>query len=221
MDFIEIGADDAETARFGAMIASNPDGFMKFMYGMVLFTRAVAYKQRSPDELDGFRARIAEAAAAFEESAKCDGLIDMRLIALEKAVHSYYLAGKPGGGSAPNPEWARKAGELARQRLRKLDPVHPNQLDVLVKAATIAKDLSTARSVLDDWEDRQPNNLTAARSRADVEFKGEAYTPALRAAERVLAENPKDAETLAIADQCRAKLRLDASPPASDPQPLK
>ena len=53
--FIEIGQDDAETARFGAVVASNPDGFMRFMYGMVLHSRAVSYKQRFPDELDGFR----------------------------------------------------------------------------------------------------------------------------------------------------------------------
>ncbi len=216
--YVEIGRDEAATARFKAMVETNPDGFMRFIYGMVLFSRATSHWQRTPEDLDGLRPLLAEAGAAFEVASTSHGLIDARLIALEKAINCYCLAGKPRGAKTPRPEWVRKGDELLRQRLRMPDPIHPTLFEIFVKTATNADDFTTARAVLDDWKVRFPKDIRATRLRADVEFMAEAYSPALRAADKVLAQNPNDAEMIAIAEQCRAKLRPDQPELAPHPR---
>jgi tetratricopeptide (TPR) repeat protein len=222
---VAIGRDDAATARMAAAVRDNPEGFMRFQYAMVLLTRAFEYQSRNPKDGDGFRERMAAAGAAFELASTSHGLVDVRLIALEKAVSCFSLAGKPGWAPEPRREWVVKGHDLLQRRLRMPEPVHPVNFETFVKSGrnfgNLSGDYTTARAVLRDWESRSPGDLGAARLRAEVEFNALVNAidshPALGAAERVLAQNPNDAGMRDIVEKYRKMFRL--APPALAPPP--
>jgi len=210
----ELANNDALRERFAADLARRPEGFKQFVYAIALMERAMNYLSANgtvPPHGDRTRKLIAETGDAHAKAATTPALLDVRAYALEGAIMSYTIAGRPAWPAEPDLAILRTVSDLLRVRLKEPEAIPLTSIDFMVRAAKQA-DLSIARVILDDWSNRKPGDITVLRHQADVEFRSEAFEPALRAAEKILIKKTDDAAARKIRDQSRAKLGLPPIP---------
>jgi hypothetical protein len=109
---------------------------------------------------------------------------------------------------------------MLRRRLDLNEPAIGGRRTTLIVIARKLGDYTSARRLIDEWE-REPggaNNFQMLEFRADVEFRAEAYLPALDAARRVLAKEPTDAGMRKMEADCLEKLRYDPQRIAPPPR---
>jgi tetratricopeptide (TPR) repeat protein len=186
----------------------HPEGFVLYMRAMVLFAvtslELVAYNlTKNPEQLCPLAGRLLAVEQAALEAADTPALLPVRRPALRIATSAeamlYTLSQEP--------DFLHQAIVNIRKD-REQGPIRiANHRQVAVSCAVLAKDYNLARQLLDDWEQQDPTDLEAARIRAKIEMKAEAYGSALKAAEKVLQQKPDDPEMLKLKDDAVKKLR--------------
>jgi hypothetical protein len=205
-------SDEAGAAKARERLAAFPEGTLKMYYATRWFELADAEEVKH-----GWTAKardlMAKAGAAYEDAVAYPGIVADSTFALECAARCYFLAGRPFGPDRGRPDLLTKVAEIVTRRL-KTDPPPKTEEQFRVLALhanqTAAPDL--ARAVLARWVQTFPNpNKDYYVYRAVAEVRGEAFGPALKAAEQALALKLAPEERQAVVglrDRCRAQLKL-------------
>src|SRR5262249_33799834 len=134
--------------------------------------------------------RLADAEQAFLKAAEGPSFVPVRRVALYGAVFcEWQLAGSGSGddgmlrGQAP--ESARKPGSPGGLQ------VHEARL--VARLANDAGATDLARWVIGEWGRQAPDDPLLPRMRMVAEYNAGAFGPAIKAADRVLARDPRDA----------------------------
>jgi tetratricopeptide (TPR) repeat protein len=153
----------------------HPDAFLAFARGM----------------LAADAGRWPEAERAFLDAAAGSSLIPVRRIALFAAVRCQWERAE----SEPmaRTELMGRAVKNAR-KLLELGRLPPWQSAVVASLAIDADEIDLARWVIADWERQAPKDILLWRKRLAVEFKSQAYGPAIAAADKILELKPNDAQ---------------------------
>ena len=204
--------DPRVMAELRRLAARHPEGTLLFLLAMNGMTAATNGK---PSEGLAYARRYEAAADEFERAARTPAMLDVRGTALEGAAMCRAVAGRAKGwdwgpGSA---DQRKRSAQLVRERLA-LGPVSLERISILIRVLQNAGEYSSARLLVDDWERRAPADTSALRARAKLEYLSEAYPAACRAAERVLARDPKDQDARDILSASRVRLVVpEVGPP--------
>src|SRR5262249_7126400 len=158
-----------------------------YMRAMVLFAvtlveLTVYNLTKNPEQLCPLAGRLLAAEQAALEAADTPALLPVRRPALRIATSAVAML----YALSQEPDFLHQASVNIRKD-REQGPIRiANHRLVAVNCAVLAKDYNLARQILDDWEQQDPTDLEAARVRAKIEMKAEAYGSALKAAEKVL-----------------------------------
>jgi Flp pilus assembly protein TadD len=135
--------------------------------------------------------RFAEAEQVFHEAAQRPSFVPIRRAALFAAASCELILARREADQIAASQLRERALGTARQLY---EPGHcsPEIAALITKVAIEAGDLDLARTAINAWERQAPGDLRALRRRMTVEFRSEAYGPAVAAAERVLARQPHD-----------------------------
>jgi hypothetical protein len=103
------------------------------------------------------------------------------------------------------PELRQRALRNTR-KLVQLGSLMPSHALELSQFAISMQELELARWIIAEWERQTPGDVNVQRRRMVVEYNAAAYELALKAANKVLEREPKDAEALALRKAALTKL---------------
>jgi hypothetical protein len=169
-------------------VRANPEGTLHLMHGLALLQKA----------------EWAQAEAAFLQASRSPALFPVRRVALFYAIR---CQGQQLHNSGYKDEEARKRLGPPLREIVGMGPVRIAWADPLAGLAIQVRDLVTARSILDQWQAKEPAKPAVLFRRMELEYLTEAYGPAIRAAEQLLAQDPKHKNARWILDQSRRKSR--------------
>jgi tetratricopeptide (TPR) repeat protein len=182
------GNPDQLSKTLAEAVRVHPEGILFHLYGI-----ALAEQQR-----------WSEAETAFLKAGDTPSIFPVRRAALFLAVAMEQIQSREA-----EPELRQKLRQRALQNTRKLvelSPLFPSHALELSQLAISMNELDLARRIIADWERQKPGDVNVQRRRMVVEYNGEAYGLALKAANKVLDRQPKDAEALAIRKAALEKL---------------
>jgi tetratricopeptide (TPR) repeat protein len=165
--------------------------------------------------------RNSEAEMAMNKAAELPSMVRMqRLARISALVVEDELLGADRSNLTP---------ELRGRALKNIRALHamgmtdPMQARYLINAAVAFDDVDLGRSILCEWERRDPVSPEPRTARAYVEFMSGAYSPAYCAAMRAIRAHPRshEAENIRITsiNACTEQARLFRASDASAPQP--
>jgi hypothetical protein len=204
--------DEAGAAKARERLAAFPEGTLKMYYATRWFELADAESQKG-----GWTAKardlMVKAGEAYEGAIAYPGIVVEPTFAMECAARSYFLAGRPLGPDRGRPDLLTRVAELVSRRMRTDPPPRTEeQFRVLTLHANQTATPDLARLVLGRWVQAFPKpNKDYYVYRAVAEVRGEAFGPALRAAEHALTLKLAPEERQAMVgfrDRCRAQLKL-------------
>lgn len=205
-DLVEqIVHDEKRFAELIQLIDALDEGLSRYYHGFLLLSRALHFAfGPNRDDLK-LQAGMREAAAVYDRARRQPGLVDARMV----AWHGYVMAvahlgapGRAGYDATMQPVAVKEIRDLMRR-----GPLPGSTRSIYLKAARNAKDWNLARDILDEWERRSPNDMSAVRGRAEIELAATAYASAIIAAKKCLQHDPKDAIAQRVLVEAQAKLQ--------------
>jgi serine/threonine protein kinase/Flp pilus assembly protein TadD len=194
---------DAMTAQLDEVVAHHPEGVAYFLHATSIIAQAA--KQKGPAMLPLLR----KAEPSFRKA--MDGpctIPAMRRLARFWGTYLQAILAKPNSTAGP-PDLEMRARAAANMRRLladgKLSPTNWSTLTEL--ALTRLEDCDLARLLAAAGDRQAPGDVRFLRWRAQIELTAGAYHPALDAAAKVLAKEPKDAEALRVRKEATQKLR--------------
>jgi tetratricopeptide (TPR) repeat protein len=182
------GSPDQLSRGLAEAVRVHPEGILFHVQGMMLA------------KLERWR----ESEAAFLKAYDTPSIFPVRRAALYFAVAVERIQARDAEPGMQQ-ELLQRALQNAR-KLVELGPLYPSHAMELSQLAVNMNELDLARRILTDWERQAPGDVNVQRRRMVVEYKGEAYGLALKAANKVLDRQPRDAEALAIRKAALMKL---------------
>ncbi|VTR93343.1 serine threonine protein kinase : WD40 repeat-containing protein OS=Singulisphaera acidiphila (strain ATCC BAA-1392 / DSM 18658 / VKM B-2454 / MOB10) GN=Sinac_7396 PE=3 SV=1: Pkinase [Gemmata massiliana] len=215
--------DQAGARAARQSLGACPEGTLKELYAFRLFSIGAEAYFSPTGEATG-RQFLIEAGEAALDAVATPGFFVDRGKCLDIALISYALVGTPmkSPARAGQPELARKALDVLRERRRQPGAFNGSLYVPAVKTAIVTNEFALARLLLDEWAVTIPRDGAYYNFRRRVEYHDRAYGPALAAIEQIpesfLDQGQMRGEMHAARDDCRHHLGLIAIAPQPRPK---